>query len=98
MDELDLARDLTEAEIAHLESAEALDLARDLGDLPDLDLEALDDLPTVEVAKVLRKEGDAWVLRSQDGTRVLRRWKSKPSEAEVKKRERQVEFFKHLKK
>ena len=80
-EDFDLAMDLSQAEEAFRESAEVLDLARDLFD----------------VAKVLRKEGDGWVLRSRDGTKILKRWKSKPSEEEIAKREREVEFFKHQK-
>lgn len=43
------------------------------------------------VQEMIRKEGGAFVVRSQDGKKVLGRYKT---EAEAKKRLKQVEFFK----
>jgi predicted CopG family antitoxin len=47
------------------------------------------------ISEIIKKEGDLFVLYSHDGSRVLGRAKTRKA---IEKRERQVQFFKHLNK
>lgn len=52
----------------------------------------------MNLEEMLAKDGDEWVLKSKDGTRILRRFgKEKPSEEEVGEAERQVHAAKAAK-
>lgn len=44
---------------------------------------------------VIRKRGYQWILYTKDGKRVLGRFRTKK---DAVKRERQIQFFKHMKK
>ena len=44
---------------------------------------------------MIKKEGSKWVLYTKDGSKKLGEFKTK---AEALKRERQINYFKHLKK